>query len=120
MADEVMSTGRVIARPELVNPVVKFQRILVATDFSKGARAGLDFALAIARGFQSQVFLVHVIPTGALQYVSPEGTEDIVRQARQFAEQEMQRLVADSGCAGQAQPVIVSGSTVWPLLQEFI
>src|SRR5262249_18419171 len=113
-----MSSGRVIARQELGNPVVRFQRILVATDFSQEARSALDFALAIARSFQSKVYLVHVIPTGALQYVSPEGTEELSRQAQQFAEREMQRLVGDSGCAGQVQPAILPGTAIWPLLQD--
>src|SRR6516225_12393385 len=115
-----MSSRRIIARQELANPVVTFQHILVATDFSQGARSALDYALAIARSFQSQVHLVHAIPTGLLQYVAPEGAEDVIRQARQFAGQEMQRLVNDAGCSGKVQESILSGAAVWPLLEEFI
>ena len=119
-ADEVMSSIRVIARQELANPVVQFRRILVATDFAKGARAALNFALGIARGFQSRVYLVHAIPTVFLQYVPRERSEEIICQARRFAEREMQRLVRQAAYQGEIQEVILSGATVWPLIQEFI
>lgn len=115
-----MSAGRVFARQELANPVVRFQNILVATDFSNGARATLDYALAIARGFQSQVFLVHVIPTVFLDYVSSEKREEVIQLARKFAGQKMQRLVAEACCVGQVRELILSGATVWPMLEEFI
>ncbi len=115
-----MSSGKVIARQELANPGVPFQHILVATDFSKGARAALDFALEIARSFQSRVYLVHVISTTVLQYVPPEGAEAIERLAREFAVREMQRLIKEAGCEGKVREEILTGATVWPLLQEFI
>jgi len=115
-----MSAARAIARQELANPVVRFQNILVATDFSKGARAALDYALAIARRVQSKVFLVHAIPTVFLEYVSSEKGDEIVQLARKFAGQKMQHLVADAGCAGQVSEMILSSTTTWPVLEEFI
>jgi len=115
-----MSSGRVIARQELANPVVQFQNILVATDFSKGARAALDLSLSIARSFQSRVYLVHAIPTVFLRYIPLEKSEEIVRLARSFAEREMQRLVKEASYEGKIQEVILTGATVWPLLEEFV
>jgi nucleotide-binding universal stress UspA family protein len=112
-----MSTGRMIAISHPANPVVQFQRILVATDFSAGARAALDYALGIARRYQSKVFLVHVIP--ALQYVSPEGSEEAIQQAKKFAAREMQRLVEEAECAGMVREEILCGGRVWPFLQDF-
>jgi len=115
-----MPTGRVTARQGLASPFVPFQRVLAATDFSKGARAALDFALEIAQSFQSQIYLVHVVPTGALQYVAPEGANEVLRQAREFAEREMKGLVREADCAGQVEEAILSGASVWPMLREFI
>ncbi|HKM68183.1 MAG TPA: universal stress protein [Candidatus Acidoferrum sp.] len=115
-----MSTGRVTASDDLASSVVQLQRILVATDFSGGARAALDCALGIAKRFQSKVYLVHVIPAGVLHYVSPERAEEVVRQAKSYATDEMQRLVKETGCEGLIEADILSGSGVWPLLREFV
>ena len=114
-----MSTGRVIAISHAANPAVPFQRILVATDFSAGARAALDCALGIARRCHSNVFLVHVIPTEVLQYVSPEGSEEVIQQAKKFAAREMRRMVEEAGCGGTVHEEILCGGGVWPLLQDF-
>jgi nucleotide-binding universal stress UspA family protein len=113
-----MSTGRVTAISDLANPVAQLERILVATDFSAGARAALDCALSIASRFQSKVFLVHVIPV--LQYVSPESSEEAIQQARKFATREMRRIVESSDVSGFVHLEILSGGRVWPLLQEYV
>jgi len=115
-----MLTGKVTARDDLPISVVQLERILVATDFSAGARAALDFTRGIAGHFASKVYLVHVIPAGVLHYVSPERSEEVIRQAKTFAAGEMQRLLRDSGCDGSVQTEILCGGGIWPLLQEFI
>jgi nucleotide-binding universal stress UspA family protein len=112
-----MPTGRVTTSGELANSVVQLQRIMVATDFSDGARAALDYALGIASRFQSKIFLVHVIPV--LPYVSPESSEEAIQQARKFAAREMRRLVEASDYSGMLHLEILSGGRVWPLLEEY-
>jgi nucleotide-binding universal stress UspA family protein len=114
-----MSASRGVAINHPENPGTQFQRILVATDFSARARAALDCALGIARRFQSKVFLIHVIPTAVLQYVSPENFEEVIHQAKKFATGEMRRLVEEVGCAGLVHEEILCGAGVWPLLQDF-
>ncbi len=115
-----MPTGRVTAGDEPASPAFQLRRILVATDFSDWARAALDCAMGIAKRFQSKVYLVHVIPAGVLQYVSPERSEEVIRQAKSYAAQEIQRLVKESGYEGLVQPGILCGGGVWTLLQEFV
>lgn len=114
-----MSTSRVIAIGHRENAAARFQRILVATDFSVGAHATLGYALGIARRYQSKVFLVHVIPAEVLQYVSPEGSEEMVQQAKKFAARETRRLLEDTACEGMVQEEILCGGRVWPRLQDF-
>jgi nucleotide-binding universal stress UspA family protein len=113
-----MSTGKVIAISHLTNPAVQLQRIVVAADFSAGARTALDCTLGIARRYQSKVYLVHVIPI--LQYVSPESSGEAIQQARKFAAREMRRLVEEADCAGMVHQEILCGGGVWPLLQDFV
>src|SRR6266702_890846 len=113
-----MSTGRVPISGELQKPAAQLQRILVATDFSDGARAALHCALGIAERFQSKIFLVHVIPV--LPYVSPESSEEALQQARKFASREMRQLLEAADHSGMAHLEILSGGRVWPLLQEYV
>ena len=103
-----------------LSPSVRFERILVATDFSAGARAALDCALAIAKPFHSKVFLLHAIPATVFQYLSPESSQQVIAQARQFAEQEMRRLVEEAGCAGTVREEILTDGNVWPLVRDFV
>ncbi|HUL34444.1 MAG TPA: universal stress protein [Candidatus Eisenbacteria bacterium] len=114
-----MSTGGLTAKNALATSGVNFQRILVATDFSAGARAALQCALPLARHFDSRIFLVHAIPSGLLRYVSSVGPEEAARQAKAVAGAEMQRLVEETGCAEQLRSEILCGERVWPALQEF-
>ena len=113
-----MLTARATAKNDPASPVAELKRILVATDFSAGARAALDCALGIAKRYQSKVYLVHVIPV--LQYVSPESSEEAVQQARKFAAQEMRRLIVDADCEALVHEEILYGGGVWSLLQEFV
>ena len=114
-----MSTGRVVAKEDPAAPVVQFQRILVATDFSSAAQSALDYALGMARKLHSKIFLVHAIPSGVSQYVSPEASEEVIQKARDFAAQEMKQLVEDSGCADFVQAEILCCGAIWPQLQDF-
>src|SRR5579859_524462 len=115
-----MYTLRATSNNDPATSTVQLQRILVATDFSAGARSALDCALGIARRFQSKVSLVHVIPTGALQYVSPERSQEAIQQARKFAARQMKRLVEDARCAGMVHKEILCDGEVWPLPQDFV
>ena len=114
-----MSKSRTAASEALVSPEVKLQRILVATDFSVGALEALEFASGLAERFESKIFLVHAIPSGVLRYVAPAGLEDAIRQAKNFAAEEMQRLVNKAGCANRVQQEILCGDGISPTLQQF-
>ncbi|HUI53161.1 MAG TPA: universal stress protein [Terriglobales bacterium] len=114
-----MSTSRVVARGDLAATVAKFQRILVATDFSSGARSALEYAVGMARKLQSKIFLIHAIPSVVSQYVSPEAGEEVIRNAKDFAAREMQRLVKETGSTDLVQTEILCCGGIWPQLQEF-
>ncbi|MEM9175506.1 MAG: universal stress protein [Myxococcota bacterium] len=69
---------------------MRYQTILVATDFSETARAAVDHAIGLARHFDAELVLVHAYdveipiasPAMAGGYVLPDGFfEEIGRQA---------------------------------------
>jgi len=107
-------------RDDMSKPAVEFRRILVATDFSEGARDALDYALTIARRFMSKVYLAHVIPSQVFHFVSPESSAEAIQKARVFATGALRRWV-DAAAMGDVEheELLVEGQ-VWPVLQQLI
>ncbi len=107
-------------RGDQVRPEFQFHRILVLTDFFRGAQSALVCARAIARRFNSKIFLLHVIPSSVFQFISPESAAEALRRAKEFAELEMQKLLDDPDAAGLQQEGIVAEGPVWPTIAEKI
>jgi nucleotide-binding universal stress UspA family protein len=74
------------------------RRILHPTDFSKASSAAFARAVADARAARAELVLVHVlspvIPVAGEGYVSPSVYEQMTASARQWAQQQMSRLLA--------------------------
>ena len=80
--------------------MVPIKRILVPTDFSEPAAAALKWATTLAREFDGQLYLLHVVPE---PYAYPWGSElstmpltDILAQSEQSAEERMRQLAAET------------------------
>lgn len=75
------------------------RRILVPTDFSKCAAAAVDAAVGLARRYDAELFLMHVVPPAALYYVGSEFTDPVpwydaaMRGARSGLDKEESRIV---------------------------
>jgi hypothetical protein len=50
--------------------------------------------------------------------VSPEGSEEVIQQAKKFAAREMRHVVEDAHCGGMVHEQILCGGGVSPLLQD--
>ena len=115
-----MSTAKVTVGDDLGKPVVEFRRILVATDFSEGARGALDYALTIARRFKSKVFLAHVIPSQVFHFVSPESSAEAIQKAKAFASGALRRWIDSAAMSDVEHEALLVEGQVWPVLQELI
>ncbi len=103
-----------------VRPALKFQNILVATDFSAGARRALECARKIASKFESRIFLLHVIPSDIFELASPEKSREALAKAREFAQQQFHRLMNEAGTLGIVHECIVTEGSVWPVISETV
>jgi nucleotide-binding universal stress UspA family protein len=115
-----MSTGGVTVRGGQVRPDFQFRRILVLTDFSRGAKSALDCARLIARRFNSKLLLLHVIPSALFQYISPDTRTDGLESAREFADREMHTLLNDSSLQGLQREGLIAEGAIWPIISETI
>ncbi|MGB8323710.1 MAG: universal stress protein [Candidatus Acidiferrum sp.] len=115
-----MCTGSSTVSDDLTLPVVGYSRILVATDFSEGARAALDCALSMARRLKSKIFLVHAIPPQFLEYAGPGRSQETIARAKDYAAAKMAKLTANVGWAGVTYEAILQEGPVWPVVRDCV
>ena len=80
--------------------MIPIKRILVPTDFSEPAESALKWATTLAREFDADIYLLHVVPE---PYTYPLGGElsamplgDILTQAEQSASERLHELAAET------------------------
>jgi nucleotide-binding universal stress UspA family protein len=115
-----MSTGSAIVRGDQVRPEFEFRHVLVLTDFSRGAKSALKSARSIARKCSSKLFILHVIPTAAYQFISSTSAAETLLLAREFADQEMRTLLEEGKSQGFEEQGIVAEGLMWPTISETI
>jgi len=95
-------------------------RIMVATDFSPASQRALDYAIALARRFGSQIYLTHVITFAGHQTMEPDLGVPTGERLRTITDSCIQSIV-DSGCLyGVRYEVVVEEGTLWPALDMLL
>lgn len=96
---------------------VSFANILVATDFSPVSNTALDYALAIARRYDSRVYLTHVVNLDAYPMVALQEAGIDSQQLRRTAEREFGYLLESGRLRGVPHEVIIEEGTLWPTIE---
>lgn len=99
---------------------VQLRNILYATDFSTASEAALGYALAIARRYDSQIFIAHVIRPDVYQMLPPENLTGVLSQIRHYAEQEMANLLISGRFRGVPHQILLEQGQFWPVLSGMI
>jgi nucleotide-binding universal stress UspA family protein len=114
---EQPSDNQVQPQPSL-SEGVSFAKILVATDFSRASDRALEYALSLARSYDSRILLTHVIPVDLLMRAElAAAPRDEMRQA---ARGEMDRIESSGSFFGVAHEEIIEEGTLWPKLEKLI
>lgn len=95
---------------------VKLDNILFATDFSPASEAALGYALAIARRYDSKLFVAHVIRPDVYQMLPPENLAGVLEQIRHYAEQEMANLLISGRLRGIPHEILLEQGQLWSVL----
>jgi len=97
-----------------------FSKILVATDFSPASDRALDFAVSIARRFNSTVYLTHVITLDGYPMIAPEVAE--VSYAKLFNEAKLalDSLLSSGRFYGVARMTFIEQGTLWPTIEALV
>jgi nucleotide-binding universal stress UspA family protein len=99
---------------------IQLQRILFATDFSTASETAFGYALAVARHYDSQLFVAHVIRPDAYQMLPPENLPGVLGQIRHYAEQEMTNLLVSGRLRGIPHEILLEQGQLWPVLSSMI
>lgn len=99
---------------------VSLQNVLFASDFSSASDAALSHAMSIARRYDSQIYVAHVIRADLFQMVPPEETTALLENARRHAETEMANLLISGRLRGVPHQVLISQGDLWSVLAESI
>ncbi len=76
--------------------MIKITNILVPTDFSESAMAAYEYALSIAKTFQSKIYLIHVYEPLVYYSEAPLGLPDMFTMEQNIqaaSEQSMKKIV---------------------------
>ena len=99
---------------------IALKNILVATDFSSASEAALNYAQGIARQYDAQMYVAHVIRPDAYQLVPPESQRVALEQTRRYAEQQMANLLVSGKLRGIPHQVLVDQGDFWTVLSDMI
>ncbi|HYL67694.1 MAG TPA: universal stress protein [Candidatus Limnocylindria bacterium] len=99
---------------------VSLARILVATDFSPASDRALEFGISLARRYNSQIYLTHVITLDAYPMVAPElATESEAKQRRE-AEGHFEEIEKSGRLFGLRRETVLAEGSLWPTIEDLV
>jgi nucleotide-binding universal stress UspA family protein len=93
-------------------------KILVATDFSPVSDRALEYALSLARSYNSRIYLTHVIPVDVM--MAPELVIETSEKLRREAKEGMEKIVDAKRFLGVAHDEVIAEGTFWPTIEALI
>jgi nucleotide-binding universal stress UspA family protein len=97
---------------------VRFERILFAADFSPASATALPYVGAIARHFNSELFVAHVIPRSEYAHIPEAEHPAALQRMRQNAESRLTESLASINLPGVSHQVLIEHGEVLPVLSS--
>lgn len=102
------------------NKMVQLDKILVATDFSPASMRALDYALALARRYESYLHVAHVISADAYPMVAPEVAVDSVNRQHREAEEKFRELEFAEKFGSVKHEAHIEEGALWPAIEGLV
>ncbi len=99
---------------------IAFKHVLMATDFSDASRRALDFAVAIARRYGSELFVVHAIPAEPHDRIPIGPLPHELDRHMLDAEEQMQHLEKETAFKDIPHHLVLDRGDVWDVLASEI
>lgn len=99
---------------------IQLAHILVATDFSPISHRALDYAVSLARRYDSHIVVTHVISPDIYPLAAPEVTVSMAQTQRRNAENKIQEMLFSGKLGDVSYDVLVEEGVLWPAIQKVI
>jgi nucleotide-binding universal stress UspA family protein len=104
----------------LADKKIQLANILVATDFSPVSHRALDYAISLARRYDSHLYVTHVISADAYPLAAPEVTVGLVETQRRTAENKIQEMLFSGQLNDVPYDILVEEGGLWPAIEKVI
>ena len=104
----------------LAGKLIHLANILVATDFSPASDLAIDYAVSLAKRYDSHIYLAHVISGDAYPLTAPEVTVSIIEQQRLMAQKGMENIAASGRLRDVPYHIVIEEGPLWASLQEVV
>jgi nucleotide-binding universal stress UspA family protein len=95
-------------------------KILVATDFSEGSDRALEYAICLARRYNSLIFLTHVITLDGYPMVAPELASESETKQRRESENQMEAIEKSGRLYGLQRAMVIAEGALWPTIEDLV
>jgi nucleotide-binding universal stress UspA family protein len=94
--------------------------IMLLTDFSDISDLALRYALALARRYDSRIYLTHVIDPASYQLAEPALAELTYQKLRQAGEQGVADILVSGKLRDVEHEVLLREGSIWPTVERLI
>ena len=99
---------------------ISLARIMVLTDFSPVSDLALQYAIALARRYESKIYLTHIISPASYQLAEPGLAEITYQRLRQAAEEGMGDILVSGRLRDVQHTTLFVEGNIWPTVARLI
>lgn len=99
---------------------ISLARIMVLTDFSAVSDLALQYAIALARRYESKIYLTHIISPASYQLAEPGLAELTYQRLRQAAEEGMGDILVSGRLRDVQHTTVFVEGNIWPTVARLI
>jgi len=99
---------------------IRFENILLTSDFSDTSARALPYAAAFARRFNSKLYIAHVITPDEYSHIPEAQRNAALVQMKAQAEKQIEAVLATAQFAGIPHEVLLDHGEILPLLSRIV
>src|SRR5215469_7360967 len=120
MSTQVMQPTHTLQKQVQADRKISLTKLMVLTDFSTVSDLALEYAVALARRYDSRIYLTHILSTDVYQVTDPPLAEMTYQKMRRAAEQGITDILISGKLRGVPHEALLLEGTLWPTVERLI